>query len=64
MYILYYSGESSRTTHALQVCIDACRYFGFILYQALNGENKESILSPIKLDFITTEEIIRIANGN
>lgn len=61
--IIHYSGESSRTTHALQVCIDACRYFGSILYRALNGENKDTILSPPEHDFISSEEIIRISKG-
>ncbi len=61
--IIHYSGESSRTTHALQVCIDACRYFGFILYRALNGENKDTILSPPEHDFISSEEIILVSKG-
>ncbi|WP_457572147.1 ADP-ribosylglycohydrolase family protein [Desulfovulcanus sp.] len=39
------SGESSKTTHALKVCIDACRYFGGLIVGALNGATKEEILS-------------------
>ena len=39
------SGESSRTTHGATVCIDACRYFGALIVGALNGEDKETILS-------------------
>ena len=39
------SGESSRTTHGATVCIDACRYFGALIVAALNGKDKETILS-------------------
>lgn len=40
------SGESSRTTHALPVCVDACRYLGAWLVGAVRGESKETLLSP------------------
>ena len=40
------AGESSRTTHGLTVCVDACRYMAGILVGALNGVSKEEILSP------------------
>ena len=39
------SGESSRTTHALQVTIDACKYFGGLIWGALNGIDKKELLS-------------------
>jgi ADP-ribosylglycohydrolase len=39
------SGESSRTTHGAPTAIDACRYFGALIVGALNGEDKETILS-------------------
>ena len=39
------SGESSRTTHALQVTIDACKYFGGLIWGAINGVKKEELLS-------------------
>ncbi len=39
------SGKSSLTTHALKVCVDACRYFGGLIVGALNGVAKEDILS-------------------
>ncbi|NQU67537.1 MAG: ADP-ribosylglycohydrolase family protein [Candidatus Marinimicrobia bacterium] len=46
------SGESSKTTHALQVNIDTCKYFGGLIWGALNGIGKEQLLSnhysPIK----------------
>jgi len=39
------SGESSRTTHALQVNIDSCKYFGGLIWGALNGIDKKELLS-------------------
>jgi len=39
------SGDSSRTTHAAQVCVDACRYFGGILVGALRGVAKDELLA-------------------
>jgi ADP-ribosyl-[dinitrogen reductase] hydrolase len=62
---------SSRTTHGARTAIDACRYFGGLLVGALNGLQKEEILS---LHFITsiinfvadplTNEIQEIAEGS
>ena len=40
------SAESSRTTHGATACIDACRYFGALIVGALQGANKEQLLSP------------------
>jgi ADP-ribosyl-[dinitrogen reductase] hydrolase len=42
---LHYSGESSRTTHAAPECIDACRYFAWLLCQAFAGVEKDELLS-------------------
>jgi ADP-ribosylglycohydrolase len=39
------SEESSRTTHGARTCADACRYFGALLVGALNGADKETLLS-------------------
>jgi len=39
------SGESARTTHGLQITIDACRYFGALLVGAIMGVNKSTLLS-------------------
>ena len=41
---VHYSGESSRTTHGAAECVDACRLFGAMLWHAINGATKESIL--------------------
>jgi len=39
------SGESSRTTHGALAAVDACRYFGALLWGALNGAGKSELLS-------------------
>jgi ADP-ribosyl-[dinitrogen reductase] hydrolase len=39
------SEESSRTTHGARTCGDACRYFGSLLLGALNGVEKDTLLS-------------------
>ncbi|EPR37705.1 ADP-ribosylation/Crystallin J1 [Desulfovibrio sp. X2] len=41
------SGESSRTTHQARCCVDACRYFGGLLWGALNGVPGETLLDGI-----------------
>lgn len=65
------SGESSKTTHQTQVCIDACRYFGALIWGAVNGANKEDLLSerfsPISgywEENSLTEQIDEIASGS
>jgi ADP-ribosylglycohydrolase len=40
-----HSGKSSRTTHGATACVDACRYFGGLIWGALNGVSKEQLLS-------------------
>ena len=40
------SGESSKTTHALDVCVDACRYMGALIVGAVQGYSKEHLVSP------------------
>ena len=39
------SAESSRTTHAARNAVDACQYFGGLLVGAVNGTNKDELLS-------------------
>lgn len=40
------SGDSSRTTHGAVAAVDACRYLGGLLFGALQGVAKTSLLSP------------------
>lgn len=65
------SGMSSRTTHGARICIDACRYMGAMLVGALQGRNKDELLSPAfsPVDGLWDEEplvsqIARIAEGS
>lgn len=44
-HALYYSAQSSRTTHGAQASVDACQYFAGMLIGALNGVDKEQLLS-------------------
>ncbi|MGC8907882.1 MAG: ADP-ribosylglycohydrolase family protein [Desulfomonilaceae bacterium] len=41
------SADSSRTTHCLQVCIDACRYLGGLIVGTVQGVSKEELLSEL-----------------
>jgi len=41
---IHLSGESSRTTHGLPVCVDACRYLGALIVGAVTGAAKEELL--------------------
>jgi ADP-ribosyl-[dinitrogen reductase] hydrolase len=61
---IHYAGESSRTTHGAQTCIDACRYYGALILGALAGRSKVELLS---LDFYQgslVPEIREIADGS
>jgi len=60
---LYFCVESSRTTHAAQECLDACRLYGDVLLRALVGRGKEEILSGSPADLVTSEKLKDIARG-
>jgi ADP-ribosyl-[dinitrogen reductase] hydrolase len=62
--VIYYSGESSRTTHGSSECIDAARYFGLVLTRSLNGALKEEIISKCEPDLISSNSILKISNGD
>ena len=60
--IRHYSGESSRTTHGAQECIDACRLFGAMLTRALDGAPRADILfshDPAELQSVALQTIAR-----
>jgi len=40
---VHYGGESSRTTHGSELCVDACRYFSAVLAELINGADKQVI---------------------
>ena len=39
------AGESSRTTHGAETAFDACRYFSGLIWGALHGTDKETLLA-------------------
>ena len=65
------SGESSRTTHPLQITIDACIYFGGLIFGAVNGVEKDELLSdyysPVSGywdEHEMTEDLREVAEGS
>ena len=44
---VYYSGKSSLTTHRATEAVDACRYFGGLIWGALNGASKDELLDDL-----------------
>ncbi|MES2025057.1 MAG: ADP-ribosylglycohydrolase family protein [Pseudomonadota bacterium] len=59
-----YSGQSSRTTHGAQECVEASRLLAAMLHQALAGADKEGILAGHRLSGIVSKSVQAIANGN
>ncbi|WED24077.1 ADP-ribosylglycohydrolase family protein [Vibrio sp. JC009] len=59
---IHYGGESSRTTHGAELCIDACRYLSVLLVSLIKGGDKQAFshagYSP------QTEEISSIRYGS
>ena len=65
------AASSSQTTHGARKAVDACRYFATLLVGALNGDDKETLLSP---DYWPvwwdqepeplTAKVVRIAEGS
>ena len=62
--VIKMSGESARTTHGAEECIEASRLLGAILFQALAGEEKEAILFDHRVTGLSSERIRAIAVGN
>ena len=51
---IFFSGESSRTTHGSKVCIDACRYLSALIHEALSGKSKAE-LKDFEIDDVAPE---------
>lgn len=58
------SGESARTTHGALECLETCRLLGAILYTALSGAEKQSILKEHGEGNFRSERILSIARGD
>jgi ADP-ribosyl-[dinitrogen reductase] hydrolase len=59
-----FAGESSRTTHGADECIDACRLYSRFVLCALAGEDKEQVLFTNSALVSGAPKIAAIANGN
>lgn len=60
--LIKYAGESSRTTHGSEECVDACRYFAVLLAKAFGCNNKTDLL---EINYIpVTKNISLIKNEN
>ena len=57
------SGDSSRTTHGAAECIDACKYFGLVLWRTLYGNDKDAVLADCDAAVVSCESIRAIARG-
>jgi ADP-ribosyl-[dinitrogen reductase] hydrolase len=59
--------DSSRTTHASQQAVDACRYYGALVLGALQGQPKEVLLSPPQtwefLDAVSSAMLAKLEPG-
>jgi ADP-ribosyl-[dinitrogen reductase] hydrolase len=55
--------DSSRTTHAALQAVDACRYYGAVLLEALLGKSKEILLSPPHIWEFTDPFVMDILAG-
>lgn len=62
--VLHFSGESARTTHGAQECVDASRLFGGMIAHALAGASKAEILLDNETDGIESLSILAIAQGD
>jgi ADP-ribosylglycohydrolase len=57
------AGESSRTTHGAVEAIDACRLYAMLIVLAINGVDKEEILSGTH-GLEVAPKIAQVANGS
>jgi ADP-ribosyl-[dinitrogen reductase] hydrolase len=59
-----YCGESSRTTHGAEECVDACRYLGLVLWRALQDASKEEMLADCGDGVVAAPAIRALAAGS
>jgi len=58
-----HAATSSRTTHAAEECVDACRLLGRIIGRAVLGRTKEEVAYGDGASFSGAESIVAIARG-
>jgi ADP-ribosyl-[dinitrogen reductase] hydrolase len=62
--VIEHSTLSSRTTHGATECLEACRLFSAILFEALAGADKEAVLLGHGVDDSTCPTVQAIAHGD
>ncbi len=62
--IVHYAAESSRTTHGALECLDACRLLAVILWRALSGFDKDTVLFASIPPEISSPSIRSIGAGD
>jgi ADP-ribosyl-[dinitrogen reductase] hydrolase len=60
---IHYASESSRTTHAADECVNACRLLAGMICRALRGESREAVLFGDAETFRGTVAVAAIARG-
>jgi ADP-ribosyl-[dinitrogen reductase] hydrolase len=60
---IHFAGESSRTTHGAQECIEACQLFAEMIFHALSGQSKDQILFQTQVS-LSSPKIKAIAQGS
>ena len=58
-----WSGESSRTTHGLQECIESCQLLATMICSALSGASKENVLLVQEAGQFESPKVRSIASG-
>ena len=58
-----FAADSSRTTHAAEECIDACRLLARMICRALLGRSKDDVLLGDADSFVAGERVTAIARG-
>ncbi len=59
-----HAAESSKTTHAAEECLDACRLLARIVGRALQGESKQQVALADGAAFVGAPAIAEIARGS
>jgi ADP-ribosyl-[dinitrogen reductase] hydrolase len=60
---VYWSIESSKTTHGAAQCLQACRLFAQVLHRALSGAGRDAILEPAFAGEYSNRRLASIALG-
>jgi len=58
------AGESSRTTHGAQECIESCQLLGAMICRALSGASKEEVLFGQDVSQFQSTKVRSIASGD